>query len=260
MEIYSDFSFFVELQKNSELKKRIINDTKNNEYYYSPAHLEEIANILRSCSNKTDAVRYMTSNISLLHRLTKGKEYLQDKSSQYKRINEHPMFCIGRVFKYYNITLEEEINQKNFFTNREYIREIFIKECGLPKNEISSIPPEELTRQGYFLKCIEKFNSIVDKNCIFSYTWNDIKEKYDVSCHIEQLLNIIECMGYNSDKNKKYRNRLHDNAHIIYATNSDIFVSNDIKQIRKCKVVYLFYGITTKVMNIDEYLKYLAKN
>ncbi len=77
----------------------------------------------------------------------------------------------------------------------------------------------------------------------------------------------LDMFGYKSDEikvNKKtkktMRNTLDDSFHTAYASNCDVYITNDNKNIFKTKAVYEKLNVKTKVLKPKEFIEYSRKN
>ena len=74
---------------------------------------------------------------------------------------------------------------------------------------------------------------------------------------------LLDLHGFNSDKIKvndkeknTFRNTTEDAAHSAFATLSDFYITNDVKNLKKTKAVYEKLEIFTKVLKPDEFVEY----
>jgi hypothetical protein len=56
------------------------------------------------------------------------------------------------------------------------------------------------------------------------------------------------------DDFEKYRSRMHDVTHAIYAGAADVFVTGDKRYRQRVKAAYNFLRIPTKVLSTEEFL------
>lgn len=75
------------------------------------------------------------------------------------------------------------------------------------------------------------------------------------------LFNLIDSANYWGDKKTSHSNiaRLYDAAHAYFAQVCDVLVTNDKRMRAKTKAVYTFFGVKTRVLSTDEYLRYDAR-
>lgn len=83
---------------------------------------------------------------------------------------------------------------------------------------------------------------------------DDPNYSYDLFTNAYYSLNVL---GIDNEKNKrvKFSNILYDSFHSYYAAHCHYLVSNDHGLLTKSKVLYKFYGIDTKPVNISEFLE-----
>lgn len=85
----------------------------------------------------------------------------------------------------------------------------------------------------------------------------DIKDSHkDIESIISLLLAILERVGYQSEGRNKFRSRMHDNTHAIYATKASFFIIGDNRYRKKVKAVYAHLKVPTKVLSVEEFLTY----
>ncbi|CAA6815585.1 MAG: Unknown protein [uncultured Sulfurovum sp.] len=100
-----NLDFLIPHQKMNDLKLNFI-------FPYSPAHIEETANIQRDSKlEKEEALKHITNQLNFILELSKGYEYLPSSSAILLK-KEHPLECYKRVIKDYALTIEAEENEK----------------------------------------------------------------------------------------------------------------------------------------------------
>ena len=224
---------------------------------FSPAHLEDIAVSKMRCGVSDDIVE---AEIAFLTKLA-GRNSLRPVTREKLKIyyDEYPIDCYKRVIENYGGNdIAEEID-------RFVIEDANKNPISNPK-EINNIPPEQVlseNRKYREIISIDLFDhGIVKNHCerIKSLEWkfDDIKDRFYIfEAYVNFAANLLEKMGYFREKEKKYRSRLHDVSHIIYAAYCDIFVSSDKKMLNKTKAIYSMLDVPTKVISFDEFQKIL---
>lgn len=71
---------------------------------------------------------------------------------------------------------------------------------------------------------------------------------------MNRVIALLEEIGYRADRFDKYRSRMHDITHATYAAAEDVFVTEDRRFRQRVKATSHFLEITTKVLNVDEFL------
>jgi len=212
---------------------------------YSPAHLEEVANIKKSNLPSEEIMNLVTQNINGIIDITGYYEYLPNEKIISKL--EDPMLCFYRVIKDYDKTttyaefLHEKLFQERFGVKDDYIIA-----------NIGNLNPYDL------------FENVNVKRALLVFCKNDSSEIVKLKEHnylcekltysIDNLVCFLELIGFYSDRLNQYRSNLHDISHLIYASKADYFVSGDKKTRCKAKAVYSFLNIETKVIDKDEFI------
>ncbi|KJZ12299.1 hypothetical protein TW85_16030 [Marinomonas sp. S3726] len=71
---------------------------------------------------------------------------------------------------------------------------------------------------------------------------------------IEITFCYLESIRYRPEAVKKSRSRMHDVSHAIYASISDILVTDDDRFSMKLQAVYKYWGIETEVLSTDSFI------
>ncbi|MGC3818626.1 hypothetical protein [Acinetobacter sp. G11] len=247
IDIYLDHNvmcdYFSRKEENIINKVKILK--KKVEFSYSPAHIEEIANIKKSNLSSEEIMDLITHNIDGIIEITDYYEYLPGEKIFSKL--EDPWLCLYRVLKDYDktTTYAEFLHQK-LFQERFEVREKYIIE------NIGNINPHDL------------FENTNVKNALLAFCKNDTDEIIKLKDHnnlhkkllysIDNLICFLELIGFYSDRLNQYRSNLHDISHLIYASKADYFVSGDKKTRYKATAIYSFLNIQTNVIDKDEFV------
>ncbi|WP_079882874.1 hypothetical protein [Vibrio parahaemolyticus] len=251
--IYFDYNVISYLRTNEfEDLSRKFSDIKDSKViHFSPAHLEEIA---------VSAIRDKVSNdivsaeLNFLTEIAKNNALRPVTRKKLAKYSEYPIDCYKRVLQgYKGNDLAEAID-------KQVIDDAHDNPAGQPREQ-NNVEPEEvlnkfvvkemlafsLFRQNYI-----KREQMVD---VFSWSFDDIKNDFDIfEAYTNLASNYMEKIGYNREKRKKSRSRLHDVSHIIYAAYTDVFVCGDKKLRNKAKAIYSSLNIRTQVMSVDEFV------
>lgn len=271
MNIYEDYLS----DRNKDIKNSIdILRNTNIDFFYSPAHMEELAVILRKENNFLKATKYIFCRLINISKLTQDFEFLPSYSHIAIK-QEHPSICFYRVIKDYDLTILAEENEKLIFSikNNKTLKEYF------KGNNIEQIETFEDIRHKFKIETkvinnyeaenlfkhqeiIKAFNYVIN-NKDFSFKkllkWKNIKNSHSSIERILSLLyNFLEVIGYHAESTNKIRSRMHDVSHGIYATASDVFVTGDEKFYKKTKAIYKFLEIPTIVFNKSEFNEYVT--
>jgi len=278
VDIYLDMNIFVSYikQENIDLVKSLNYAIKNTtkKFPYSPAHIEEIAVINRKSENSK---RYISQNLKIISKICKDYEYLPTISDGIKTSNELPSSCYKRVLEdYSNTTIRAEDSEKEKTKDWKSIQ------LSLSENELNSIKPVELFTKK---EIVDKLTEYLDKKLLSSlisskilgkknnldfnlsplYAYLKTKKMPSVSIlqnnHkiieilFELIFDFLDNIGYKNDKRvirkEKYRSRMHDVTHSIYATKANYLITND--ENFKCKTIaiYQLLNFNTTVISLD---------
>lgn len=234
--------------KNKEVKQKI--DSLNNqyEYVYSPAYLEEVANI-------RDNEEQIKTHIQKMRELFYDREYLPTKDRGIIKTRENPWDCFERVNSWMALTKMAEKLNLGFFSHQplfDTIRE----NAGIQTIEINNIEPEVFFQNDKIRSILEPFPEYSDfyLNDDRSSLWNSINGNFTfIQRNVSKLFDLLEAIGYYPEKEKTYTSRMHDVTHAIYATQADYFVTCDTKFYKKCKAVYSFLGVPTSVIKYSSF-------
>lgn len=244
----------------------------NINFFYSPAHMEELAVIFRQENDFNKAKKYVYDRMVNISKLTLNSEFLPSDSCIISK-KEHPHICFERVIKYYGATLFAEENEKFIFSakNNNTLKEYFKNDnvsgirtfediqryFEINTKELNNYEPEDLFKS---TKVISAFNYII-KDYGFSFDtlekWENINASHrKIESIISLLYNFLEKIGYKAESIKKIRSRMHDVSHGIYGTASDMLVTGDQKFYEKTKAIYKLLEIPTIVFNKSEFKQY----
>ena len=276
MDIYLDMNIFISYikQENINLVKVLNYAIKNTSIYfpYSPAHIEEIAVINRKSK---DSKMHISQNLKIISKICKNYEYLPTVSNGIKTLDESPSICYKRVVEDYNNTTIRAEGIEKEKTNKWKSLKISLNE-----NELNSINPTEL-----FIKkeIIDSLKVYIDEQLLPSLKNTEIfaKEKgltfnlaplYEylktkkipsssilqnnhkiIEILFELIFDFLDYIGYKNDKKvikkEKYRSRMHDISHSIYATKADYLITND--ENFKCKSIAIYKLLNFKTIVIS---------
>lgn len=247
-EIYLDMNVMIDYFENRNPKiVSKINELKGRQvrFPYSPAHIEEIANIARNPNIKSPEIgqQYMDKNLRGISYVSGNLEYLP-RTDGIILSKEDPLVCLKRVVKDFNGTLYVEQVQKSRLENKDNF--------GTRIDKVSEISPKLLFSDQRVSKQFEEYCNKYKYN---KYEFKYYKEKFHNNEAIIQILfDFIEVIGFHEDSPEKYRSNVHDNTHIMYASTADIFVTGDAKTKAKALAIYSYLDIGTRVLDRVELL------
>lgn len=241
--LYFDNNIFINMKRDIPIE-RIKNEIQ---FVYSPAHLEELANSIREKNFEYND--YIKKDLEYLSNLTNNLEFLPDLNKGIIICEESPEYPLERVIKNYDGTILSEKLEKDFLEKREKIRKkLSLKTTASSiKGVLKSKNGEKLLNEKIWYK---EYKNLHDKTLF----WNKYKNNNDfLFSSLPGIVEIIELLDNNPEPSRKYRSHLHDTTHIIYATQSDIFVTNDRRLSNKATEIFDFLGIQTKILNYETF-------
>lgn len=254
--LYLDYNLYVYLMdKNPQLISHI-NNLKQDAYQliYSPAHIEEVAvpmmrdkRPIEEAFEKLEFISSLTDNHELL-------PYKRDDTQIIKKMGtflcrESPKKCYLRVVSNYkNNDIAENLEQ-------EFLEKVTDQNLYNNEPSIFNNTKHNQVLKKYYEEIMIGFNKVLwdyyKKRHPFSnktLSFADIKHDFQkVECMINLLFNWVEALRFFPEPVKKYRSRMHDVSHAIYASYSSEILTSDRKFANKLKVVYDFLSIKTKI-------------
>lgn len=253
--IYLDSNVFMEIEKvpeDGEFRQAIERSKEHCDYYYSPSHLEDI--LKRELSNESvspilSTIEKITNNL-FIHRVdnTVRLDY-ESPYSSYQRTNNEISKQISKLIEekqisrltsgdlffpqYHTEDHKREINNKDLFGRDRKLLEIALGKAG----------------STFTLDSIKN----LDIGNIKYGTLNDI---------IYKLLRAMDILNYRHEPLKniqKLRSSIHDVEHLIYATYSNIFVTDDKSLYHRSKAILAYITPNVKVMRPSEFQESLWK-
>lgn len=235
MRVYLDNNVLIDLEENLYSLKDFLS-IHGVEYYYSNAHISELLNGVDRSIPGIKERRLSTINVVC------GNKYLfQDTPSIIKFARCTPEQAYENVRQ--SDFMRELINEmaKGFTPNRAGI----LEELQWDAKEVGNYPPEDIFEAIDKKYRASKYNFGIKEYLLLS-------EAYSESTVYISLFNLLDMVGYRKDKNNVAR--LYDSSHAYYAQMCDVLVSNDARMRVKAEAVYHYRSVTTRVMNVAEYL------
>lgn len=230
--LYFDNNIFIYLKENVPLNQ-IDKLTKKYQFVYSPAHLEELANSIRKNNFEyNDKIKF---DLYYLSKLTNNIEFLPHIDQGIIIRSESPYCPLKRVIKDFDGTVLSEQIEENFLKkrNKKEMKERFLMKIG---------------KSNWYMEYQKE-----PKKEIF---WEKHKSNYEfLFTTLDEISALFDILDTNPEPIEKYRSHLHDTTHLIYATQSDVFITNDKKLGDKADKIYKFFGIPTKIIDYKYFLK-----
>jgi hypothetical protein len=236
-------------QENEDLIK-VINYVSKNEnifFPYSPAHIEEIAVIRRKGGKSSN--KYINQNLRVVSKISKNYEY-KPSDKGILLVSEKPKICFDRVVEDYpNTTIKAEGWERDKVSSWNTLK---IK---YTSDELDKMLPEEIFKDNDIVDLLKKKLSppYIPKYYEFQYNFKTIEVLLEV------IFDFLDEIGYKNDKRaikkEKYRSRMHDISHGIYATKASVIVTDDANFKDKLTAVYSLLAISTKIISSEEFIE-----
>lgn len=254
--IYFDYNIFVNYLEDDDKKvfDYLNNEKENYTFVYSPAYLEEVANI----TGDSERINHYIDGIS---QLFNDQEFLPTIDKGIILYKEKPRDCYKRVINGIVLTDFAEKLNNSFLNQKNYFDKLKM-EMDIRTVEINNIEPESIFMDSRIREFVESTSQLGDLYYVDHIEklkiWNVIKNNHNkIQDYISYLFDILEVVGYHPEKSKdavkKFRSRMHDVSHAIYGSQADYFVIEDKKFRIKCKAVYSFLGISTQILSYLEF-------
>ena len=243
--VYFDNNTYIYLKKYMPIEK--IN--RKYQYVYSPAHLEELANSIRK--NDFQYNENVERDLHYLSKLTDNVEFLPDLNKGIIICCESPDEPLKRVIKNFDGTVLSEQIEKDFLEKRKNLRDKYaLKVRG---NNISGVLSSAAAEKGLKqFRWYQEYKEESNKRIFWEYYKNDYSFLFE---SLTGLVNLLDILDNNPEPLKKYRSHLHDTTHLIYATRSDLFVTNDKRLEDKANEIFRFLDIPVVVKNYNKFLE-----
>ncbi len=215
-------------------------------FVYSPAHMEEVANILRSPKLTSEQCwAHVQEHLQFFSGFTDNWEFLPGQRNPVILKQESPEVCFGRVIVDYDLTLfaEDEADKE-----RENIEEQRTKE---PPLDVFELP--EIAERIDNLLFYNHFDEPV--------RGHDLRLAHSPAVWMIHL--CFQCLsefGYGLESKNKTRSAIHDVTHSIYGLNADVFVSKDRRLLGKAKATYQFLSAPSTVLSTEEFVAHVRSN
>ncbi|MBN3146264.1 hypothetical protein [Pectobacterium brasiliense] len=149
--IYLDYNVFLDILERNEYDFTIDLKNKGFVFFYSPAHIEEVARGVHCGKIKNNQAK---ENLSGIHRITDGYELLPHYSSKFNILNspygkygiqiakESTLTCYKRVYRDIGFNTQAEKSQKNnIIKGQDKFSNLSEKERENALNEINKLDP-----------------------------------------------------------------------------------------------------------------------
>lgn len=276
MKVYLDYNIYLRATESNAVKKILYWLRKERiQIFCSPAHMEEVYKggkdgaELEKVKRKSriDLIQYITNGKILLpsdQGIIEKVENLYDTYNRVKKydtkkyVEKNADNQLANSKKHYESLLEKDKNIVN-------IKEKTFEEIWNDKNIQEALKEvnDDIENE------IEAYNRLIDiTNARFSVNKRKIRREFcicpdmykkikfnhtELEYTIEILFHILNNCGYWRERKKQTSiSGTHDISHSIYATKVDYLVTTDVNFYNKCKAVYAYLGVKTKVVLLKQ--------
>lgn len=236
--VYLDHNVIDKFHKEEEMRRRLVPGNADIQYVYSPSHLEEI----KRMKNDEEEQKVMAT----IREVTSCLFISNFEGSKLSLAHEDPDFGMRRISK---SEVAPDVEAYRVITTGD--RKIFYPERTDEAYLRSLTFDEVFNHQSVIGVCNDFQNEeLVDEK-------GHIKHYMIVHQAIHGLVRALDNLGYKIDKNRAIKSSVHDIEHMVYAAGTDIFVTMDKKFKYRSKLIYQRLGISTNVMDWDDYMHYI---
>lgn len=279
--IYLDHNVYCAYIKREDafpqLPEKIDSIDKNRYLFpYSPAHIEEIAQITNSNNSEEDKIEFIAKLLHGISFLSKGKEFFPNLDGPTTIITESPLSCFGRVFETLNMTEFAKENERRIyaFKNKGTYENYYKEESLIEHDEyfthdnmrkrhhinidsIKNLSEKQLMSSEPVLSLFEEFIKQRENYISCDDVFGEFKHDHDlVEKKIDCYFRFLEIVGYYTEPYKRHVSRMHDVTHAIYASKANFFITNDNNFYKKIKATYEFFKIPTIVFTVEEFINF----
>lgn len=266
--IYLDTNIIIDLQnnRNKDIQTTIDElDRSKHKLVFSPAHIEEIAGIVKHHNQPQERA---DNKLVFLKELTQCHCLLPFPNNTLKLVRrnginmylEDPFDTYSRVIEQFDRNIIAEQHQKEKLLRGEFRSD----------NSVSNLSVNKLLNEykPRLLKAAKSHHKQMKKDPVLkeyvpkgSLTEKMLKFRSSKSYFpvfemiVEMCMEYLEYSRFYPDKSKKHISSLHDTTHAIYGAYTDVFVTNDDNFAQKIKGVYDWLGVQTKVVKRSEFIE-----
>lgn len=246
--IYIDRQIVVSAYEGENDVTECIKNCKENGYIfpYSPAHIEEMAGSF--CLEKRDDLE---KQISHLNSISNGYAYMPSENGPAELRPENIEECLsrvkdngGRLLTEIAVRISQDRHSKisNLYSGNK-------KQWEKLHRSIQKLPPNQVFSHPDIFELIEKMARFL--------RFRLLKDTYfDRLATMSDLFDVLNLFGSQTESSeKRLENRLHDISHSIYASYSNIFVTDDRKLRKSTEAIYHFTGIETHIIDKSTFLE-----
>ena len=242
--VYLDYNIFINYRDKMDVREILENKKKQYFYYYGPPYLEEVANI------PSENIEQIQSHKNDINTFFEFRTFRPTDTNKLVKVQESVETVSKRVTESLNLSKVAEEYEKSLFS-------IFKSQRGdlnFNSKIMSNIPFDEIFTNADVLLFVEELainNPLFLQSLRRTINSTDKNNFTELQHSIAVLFNVLEIVGFRPEAAKKARSRMH----AIYASQCDFFIVEDNKFREKCKAVYHFLKINTKVLSYGEFIK-----
>ncbi|MBN3762025.1 hypothetical protein [Burkholderia sp. Ac-20365] len=243
--VYLDQNVFSVFTKDDEVKKtlRRLKSGGILQFVYSPSHLEEINKILEES--------YRQAFIEAISELTDDKCLQPSSNDQIDLFIENPADVLARAA----VSPEATDAVERIKTLKEESRELHFPEYNDESHRIALGQRTDV----FDALTDEKFSHLMSHSASSRFQKDQFKNLLshsDIRNAIYALHNGLDLLSFKRETSERTRrSSVHDIEHLIYGSQSQVFVSNDAKLVARARQIYPFLGIGVKVLSLDQFLE-----
>ena len=245
--VYLDQNIFSKCVKDEEVKNSFFlkKDRGNIQFVYSPSHLEEINKITDSEQQQKflKCITELTENVCL--------QPFEDNTISL--CIEDPIFPLIRVSQFPDGTDAVEYlkmlkDKSRSFDFPQYDDEKHRKMIGNENAIFNSLSNDD------FLKIMSLCNRS-GRICSGKEEFKNLKFHEEINSAIYSLHDALDILSFRREKSARaLKSAAHDTEHLIYASKSNFFISEDKNLRDRANQIYSFLGFDIKVQPLNDFL------
>lgn len=249
MRAYLDFNIIVAIRKKQTSLEKIKQvDESITDFPFSSSHIQEVDNI--SHPNEELRLRYINEHLETISEISKNLYLYQTLNNEVQLLNESPLEVLKtiREVPFAKSAMQSFVNLMNS-DQKEEVRNML----GINSKDLNNYSPQEVVDQ------LNKVLRVSDINCSFldliesGIKHNPQGHTFGLSERFAAVYELLDLLGYWKDKQTDTSNyaRLWDSNHSFFAAHCNYFISGDLRNRNKAKVVYNLYNVGTVVLNTN---------
>tara|TARA_B100000508_G_scaffold132802_1_gene122092 strand:+ start:50590 stop:51345 length:756 start_codon:yes stop_codon:yes gene_type:complete len=248
MKAYLDNNVIIDIEKGLKSLDKIIEKINGdiNEVYYSSAHIQELEEI----KGETPEIKEKRTikRLNTIGQTTKNRYLYEDMNNQVYYQIESPRSVMETLQEVPGTNeimkdLMSLISREQKHQTRELL--------GIESKKLNNYAPSEVV--GHLSKKLSQFGTEISFLDMINTGIESHPEgsSFGYSHKFAAIFEVLDMLGYWKDKetNKSNYARLWDSNHSYFACFCNYFVTDDLRTIKKSKVLYDLYGVKTEIVN-----------